>query len=1221
MNIITNLCIGITYLFSIILIIDELYNIGFFTFKYTYQYNYGSFMSKFNNVQTIECETNRFNVYNNINFLFKDIYNKSYFNYLLIIVATLITVLCCIAYAVYFYFKFIIEQPQECSFEEDINLSFPKQLLKCLCDECHKLIPNCTSNYFIVFILLIIIPLSYIFKTMFNINFTPNTDKILFGFLYICLFILLIFYYSFNLFNRKTDNDKYKDLIVYSLFTLIFISSGYIYKYIYSKYNNINLNSSNNISTIYDIYKQTPPIKPNPIQKPIYKGKDLISDFKYNNGDKDPDYKIKKTIVDDYYKSIKTYDNDMKHYNDRYNAYTNSLSNSKLGDKTNYFDIAIHILGLNNYMHIYLIILMIISLVIYNIYYDDISYICFIYLLTMLITLTIMNSILYYNTYINKYIIYEPMAHYKNDITNANTALNLELNPSSGVVFYNKLINNDKLLMTEPNSDVKNGKEILEDIKKLKDIKYYTLDNTSNINNDIANYYTFVSISSTVDNDPIDNVVVLYKKVTTAPSASTAAITDVTDADDPIIYLIENCIDNIKSTSGNIKIEPIKKFTFKYSKIDIKLEINMTNYYRYFYYKAHQYKISLEKITGPVLNENLITINDLKDTINKIILLLTPYKESNVPKNTYMINSIKTTINDISFIFNAALLNTLNTRINEINNNIIKHIDIAKLNLSITASQKIPFITATLDDDGAQFINEIAGTHYVYSSELNRYKITNIKNIQILKETTTYFELPIKIIDDNDEYYLTLRATTIMVYIKYNIQSGIFNDYYIKSKFLIGNQINATNHDSSTKIFKFNDAPPSDVRAANAAGATAEVIAAGAPRVNTITGIYSIPFLLYRKDTSKINKFKKIILAVLFNSICNIQYKFTIQGFLDKISNKQTKSPAVPATGSAAATAPTYDRDDGYFTTGRELTINYIDKFTQAFITDNYKINTSNLLVASPSDSNFVAISITFIILIFNSYYVSNKDIKKNINANIFNLINNSNDITDANNIIEIINLITKQEYFLEKNINKDEKNIDEDIYKLYNNNKSIINLIIILFENLFTIIKKDITTNIPSLCYDSTVSLTTIEKALLTYISTSTNTPNLTATLYNTIVLGKTINNASPEAISNTNINKLIINYFNIVIFLLDNLKLNTNTAEIDTITTNFNFYNQEDIVKSTIQKRLTISCDYYSKYNKLDSKQLSYFKINANNVNYNFPILMIIFLIILGEPIFIKS
>jgi hypothetical protein len=1196
MNIITNLCIGITYLFSIILIIDELYNIGFFTFKYTYQYNYGSFISKFNNVQTIECETNRFNVYNNINFLFKDIYNKSYFNYLLIIVATLITILCCIAYAVYFYFKFIIEQPQECSFEEDINLSFPKQLLKCLCDECHKLIPNCTSNYFIVFILLIIIPLSYIFKTMFNINFTPNTTNILFGFLYICLFILLIFYYSFNLFNRKTDNDKYKDLIVYSLFTLIFISSGYIYKYIYSKYNNINLNSSNNISTIYDIYKQTPPIKPNPIQKPSYKGKDLISNFKYNDGDKDPDYKIKKTIVDDYHKLIKNYDNDMKHYNDRYNAYTNSLSNSKLGDKTNYFDIAIHILGLNNYMHIYLIILMIISLVIYNIYYDDTSYICFIYLLTMLITLTIMNSILYYNTYINKYIIYEPMAHYKNDITNANTALNLELNPSSGIVFYNKLINNDKLLTLESNSDVKDGKEILEDIKKLKDIKFFTMDKIKSIDNDIDKYYTFVSTSSTVNNDPINNAVFLYKKLSTGAAY---AINVFIPTDDPILYLIENCISHIKSTSGNMKIEPIKKFTFKYSKIDIKLEINMTNYYRYFYYKAYQYKFILEKITGEFLNQNLIMINNLKDTINRIILLLTTYKENNAAKNTYMINiSINTYISSLSFTFNAAFLAILKDKITEINDNIIKYIDIAKLNFSISASSNIHLISIGLADTST-YIKFDANNDYVYSDVANKYKITNTKNIEFLKAHANYFELPIKIIDDNDEYYLQLIAYKILVFINYikDINVGI-TDYYIKSKFEIGNQINAVSN--TDNIFEFHSSGVN----------------------NIFTAFYSIPFIFNKNDISKINKFKKIILAVLFNSICNIQYKFTTLNFLTKIKNQENIKAAAPAAPPAPGIPATYYPQDNYFTTDKELIINYIDKFTNAFITENYKKDSSTFLLASALPSSDIAIPITVIILIFNSYYVSNKDIKKNINANIFNLINNSNDITTNNNsIIDIIKLITTHEYFLEKNINKDEKNIDEDIEKLYINNKSIINLIIILFENLFTIIKKEITTNINTLCFDSTVSLTTIENALSTYIGESTNSKNNDVSKYNTITLNKKINSSSPEATSINNIEIILRNYFNIVIFLLDNLKLNTNTAEIDTITTNFNFYNQEDIVKSTIQKRLTISCDYYSKYNKLDSKQLSYFKINANNVNYNFPILMIIFLIILGEPIFIKS
>ena len=1196
MMIITNLCIGITYLFSIILIIDELYNIGFFTFNYTYQYNYGSFISKFNNHQTIECETNRFNVYNNIKFIFKDIFNKSYFNYLLIIVATLITILCAIAYAVYFYFKFIIEQPQECSFEEDINLSFPKQILKCLCNECHKLLPNCTGNYFIAFILIIIIPLSYIFKTVFNINFTPNTDNVLFGFLYICVFLLLIFYYSFNLFNRKTEY-KYKDLIVYSLFTLIFISSGYIYKYIYSTYNNINLNTSNDISTIYDIYKQAPPIKPKPIEKPLYKGKDIISLFKYNENDKDPEYKIKKTIVDDYHKSMKTYDNDMKHYNVRYNAYTNALTSSTLGDKTNYFDIAINILGLNNYMHIYLIILIIISLVIYNIYNDDISYVCFIYLLTMFITLTIMNSILYYNTYINKYLIYEPMAHYKNDITNANTALNLELNPSSGVVFYNKLINNDKSSLTEPNSDIKNGKEILEDIKKLKDIKYYTFDNTSNINKDITTYNNFglnIASSSTEDIKQINDAIFLYKKVNTGTTIGTFT------TEDPIIYLIEYCISSIKSTSGNMKIESVKNFTFKYSTVDIKLKINMTNYYRYYYYIAHQYKLILEKITGEFKNANLITINNLKDTINRIISLLEPYKEQDADKNTYMINTSINThiITNFNITFDKNKLNALKDIINDINNKIIKHIDIAKLKLSIIAGSTIPLISNVFADDTLVINEDDKNNRYIYSNALNIYKITNTKDIQILKKTTGYFELPIKIIDDNDEYYLELIANQIMVYIKYNIDTtagDTHTNYNIKSKFKTGDQIKGVSYDT-LPIITFYSSP-----------------------LTIFTANYSIPFIFYKNasNTSKITKFKKIILAVLFNSICNIQYKFTNKSFLDKIKNQKTIEAAVSGPPAKLAI---YDRDDVYFTINKEITINYIDKFTQAFIIENYKIDTSNLLVASPITVSYINNPITFIILIFNSYYVSNKDIKKNINANIFNIINNSNDITDDNNIIEIIKLITTNNYFLEKNINKDEKNIDEDIYKLYNNNKSIINLIIILFENLFTIIKKEITTNISTLCYDSTVSLTTIENKLSDYIGSSINTPNPTSG-YTKITLTKTINNSSQEGKIITNIDILLRNYFNIVIFLLDNLKLNTNTAEIDTITTNFNFYNKEDIVKNTIQKRLTISCDYYSKYNKLDSKQLSYFKINADNVNYNFPILMIIFLIILGEPIFIKS
>jgi hypothetical protein len=83
LNTLINICILITFVFCIILIIDELYNIIKFSFNYTHLYNLGSFTEKFNKDKTIEMETKRYSIYNNIEnlVLYKDIYNKSYLNY------------------------------------------------------------------------------------------------------------------------------------------------------------------------------------------------------------------------------------------------------------------------------------------------------------------------------------------------------------------------------------------------------------------------------------------------------------------------------------------------------------------------------------------------------------------------------------------------------------------------------------------------------------------------------------------------------------------------------------------------------------------------------------------------------------------------------------------------------------------------------------------------------------------------------------------------------------------------------------------------------------------------------------------------------------------------------------------------------------------------------------------------------------------------------------
>lgn len=1230
-NVITNLFIGITYLFSIILIIDELYNIGFFTFNYTYQFNYGTFTSKFNNLQTIECETSRFNVYNNINFLYKDIFNKSYFNYLLLIVATLITILCSVAYAVYFYFKFIIEQPLECSYDIETDLSFIKQILKCLCDECHKLIPNCTSNYFVVFVLLIIIPLSYIFKTLFNINFTPNSNNVLFGFIYICIFILLIFYYSFNLFNRKTE-DNYKDLIVHSLFTIIFISSSYIYRYIYSKYNNINLNTSNDNTTIYDIYKQTPPIKPKPIQKPLYKGSDLLSNFKYDENNKEPDYKIKKTIIDDYHKSIKNYDTDMKNYNIRYNAYNNSLTSTKLGDKTNYFDITIKILGLNNYMHIYLIILMIISLIIYNIYKDDISYVCFIYALTLLIALTIMNSILYYNTYINKYLIYEPMAHYKNDITNANTALNIELNPSSGLVFYNKLINNDKSSLTENNSGIKDGKEILEDIKKLTDISNYTYDNTSNINKDITNYNTYISSSSSLSNN-------IDKNISTSMFLYTPATRTY---DNSIEYLFKTNVDTINTIYDyTIKIEKFKNLTFKFLSKDIRVTIPMTGYYTYYYYLLKQLEYILNNLItiGGISAPNQIKITTYKQKVSDILLSLDEFKDSNHASLQGYYERELDTIFTPRITTDAGLV-PLFAKIDENIKYCTKEINIQILNKSqnkllnnlhkTKAAADAAKTAATVTKDAAVASALAAQTEASKSPKDNQKKeaatAADAAKTEAIKNEADTTEV------QNSFHIIPIYSSSLIAYhsdknidLPYNhINNKIIYKNYTKGNLVVGDKYELpyliVNDDDGYEFYlKLSTAPSnlhvisSDITETNKANfiinsryksqinnITIVALAENIWSTTSLTNDYLIPLILNKKaddDETKIQLFKRIILAVLFNGICNIQSKFENKLLFDKIK--------------------TYKTLEIEFQLNKIYIMPYYVSFLANFITLANKIDTIILLNNSDNYNSFY-------ILLFNAYHFEFIDIKKTINTNINYLMNNSKKIIINTNIITILNDIINYKLLSDENINSDNSdfNKDDDIIKLYNNNKPIINLIIALFENLLIRIKLTISSSSSynDLCYPSSTSRLIIQDAINKKFGAIIAGRAASASDYNTISKALDPGDALTKKLIDE-LNVILRNYFNIVIFLLDNLKLNTNTAEIDMITTNYNFYNRDDNIKNIIQKQLIINCDYYSKYNNMDSKQLSYFKINADNVNYNFPILMIIFLIILGEPIFIKS
>ena len=1214
MIIITNLCIGITFLFSIILIIDELYNIGYFTFNYTYFYNYGTFMSKFNTVQTIECETNRFNVYNNIDFLYKDIFNKSYFNYLITIVIILITILFSLAYGVYFYFKFIIEVPELCSFDMETDLSLPKQILKCLCDECHKIIPNCTSNYLIVFILLIIIPLSYLFKTFVSINITPTTDNYLLSFMYLCVFVLLLFYYSFSLYNRKTD-DKYKDLIIYFFFTILFISSPYIYNYIISNYNNnINLNTSKDISTMYDIYKQKPPIKPTPIQKPTHNRKDLLTLFKYDDKNTDPEYKIQKTIVDDYYKAIKNYDNEMKHYNERYNAYTSSsLTSTVFGDKADYLDIAINILGFNNKMHIYIIILVIIAYIIYNMYTDDVSYVCFIYLLTILITITIMNSILYYNTYLNKYIIYEPLAHYKNDITNANTALNVELDAQTGIGFYNKLVNNINTT-SDINESSKNAKQIFAEIKTLLTLKNYKLDNVKKINgyiNDLSQN-EFINISSDNNIHKIDNINFYYKKKSGVFS----------DNEKSIKYLLDNCISSINTVSKNdIKIEPNKLIIFNFNGSNINIILKMTGYYRYVLYRIYQYKKLLDKFnsvfTSYVNTNHLQEYSKYFDELTTLYNSLDYYKESTNNNHSIIIQTIN---GNIDRLISLSIADT-DTKRKNMYKDLIKQIDgfkndYIKDKINIDTLKKSYFIDSKpvyFNIEHYKITNDlivINDTSFIQIGVVD-YNINDINNkpkIDIdINTSSTYNKLPNKILDsNNNELYISISLNNnIDIYINYNIEPNEdINKYRLTSENTPPEPI-IPEEKQADNYYKF---------------------------ILDVSKKYSIPFNFYKYNSNNTNKFKQIIISTLLNNICNVEPLFTDENLLNKIARNKIKNytPAVIASGSVkakdAVITPEARKDLKIFKYHDYFNSTVIDNLQKIDYTDT--LSSSNKLLNIPADKNIIS----YIILLYNAYKAASVDIKTDIANKINHLI--------YNNVIYFDSAITTTTQYLDKfvegkilvNIKPEpskNKAITDEYIRLYNNNLFIINIIIKLYENLLLTIKSEIGKNEPRLCLPNKTSLSIIESTIYNIYSDTSkyNFSSVAGNLVNGALYTVSCNSASPIADNESDgksikvINEHYIYFNNIIKFLLDNLKLDNNSSTISAITANYNFYNKEEIIKEPIRKQLIINCDYNSKYNKLDTKQLSYFSTNANNVSYNFPILMVIFIIVLGEPVFIKS
>jgi hypothetical protein len=444
---------------SFIIIISEIINLTIFCYKYTYLYHYGKQnenLCKYDNETSIlEYEKSRYRIFSIINNykLKNDLFNKNWINYFTYLIIILLTIIFFVAFGTLFY-KFFIDKNKVCeAAKDDSNASFLRLLIKCMFGkELSDYIPNCTLNYMIAFILLIMFPIIFIFKGLFKVDYTYTGGywtrllHYLFGF--------TLIYYIYLLITKKDEtegdkNKKYSQAFIYTSFIIIFYFAQYVFMKVQEEYNNpskvgklYDNEDDKNDTMFFDIYKQQEPTKP--IEPSILKDPDtkiLLTTFKYlndvefNNLNEDDKIKYKSNLkmIDTYYKEKKAYDEKFKIYNDKYNIYNNNKI--KFPELISiYNDLIPKIVGLDKSLIIMIIIMIVLFVFIYflfryyeNHYCDYYYYTILIYLIGIISIIILSNAILTYNTYFNKFTIYEPITKYKYDLNNLNTIFNISI--------------------------------------------------------------------------------------------------------------------------------------------------------------------------------------------------------------------------------------------------------------------------------------------------------------------------------------------------------------------------------------------------------------------------------------------------------------------------------------------------------------------------------------------------------------------------------------------------------------------------------------------------------------------------------------------------------------------------------------------------------------------------------------------------------------------------
>ena len=540
-NTIGTLIFFIIIIIGILIIIDHIFSISKFCFKYTYLYNYGKYnenVCKKDNNNLIEFETARYRVHNELNKykLEKDLFNKNWINYVVFVSILFISVVMCLAFGYLFYYLFIIKD-ENCNYQgdEEGKLSLLNKFLRCS-GLFSTNVPNCTYNYIILFILIVIYPLIFITKFLVNNDFTYESKGI-YTKLFHLLVLINLLYYLYLLIYTKNEEEYWNstNIGIYVSSLIVFYIVNIIYNKSYSEYYNINkgtniysrdktligiLNkyfhfSNDDVSynnddfrdiNFFEIYKQQEPIKPKQVEKPIgleefkrCSDQDIIDTKnkycnQFNPPDKKEQYKKLRESVELYYKQKKQYEKEFNTYNLKFNIY----KNNKI-EFPEFVSILNHmvpkLLGFNKITHIILFI----SLLIFLFYYNylktnnkqkEANYIyntIIIYIICLLSILVLSNSVLTYNTYVNKYLIYEPIAYYKEDLFNMDLLFNALLNKDTNKTISNNYIHlynkvSSKKISTFNSLEEKSLEDIIKNIDGNNIEAYFT-----SINTDISN--------------------------------------------------------------------------------------------------------------------------------------------------------------------------------------------------------------------------------------------------------------------------------------------------------------------------------------------------------------------------------------------------------------------------------------------------------------------------------------------------------------------------------------------------------------------------------------------------------------------------------------------------------------------------------------------------------------------------------------------------------------